>query len=151
MDIINLYTAPEIRIGVSSSVEDGLVADYASERSHELVGIEFWAAGKHLAPFCVTNEADVAKAEMEASKFPSKASYDRELDVLTFASKYEVAAKISAGGGIVAYFGYCDASCEPCEDCYDLVGFELHNASECLAPWFELNRGPFSAADRQSD
>ena len=36
-------------------------------------------------------------------------------------------------------------------EAYDLVGFELHNASEYLAPYFKLNRSPLATAEEQSD
>ena len=151
VDIMTIDTAPDIRVAVSSSAEDGLVADYGSEEAFDLVGIEFWAAGKHLAQFCALTESDVREAQRGASRFHVKAAYDLEADILTVKSRYEVAETVEAGGGIVAYFGYWDSSCEPCEKCYDFVGFELHNASECLAPYFKLNRAPLSAAGGDCD
>lgn len=147
VDIITVDTAPDIRIGVSSSVVDGLIADYKSEATRELVGIEFWAAHKHLAPFCASTEKEAAEARRAAQAFVVKTDYDREKDILTVSTSHEVSKKVDSGAGIIAYFGYWDSSCEPCEKCSDLVGFELHNASECLAPYFRLNRDPLDADD----
>ena len=145
-DIMAIDTAPDIRIAVSSDVEEGLVADYGSRERHDLVGIEFWSAGKHLAQFCALNEADVREAQKEVSRFHVNAAYDAEADILVVKGRYRVAKKVDAGSGIIGYFGYWDSSCEPCEECYDFVGFELHNASECLAPWFKLNRAPLQSS-----
>ncbi len=142
VDIMAIDTAPDIRIAVSSSVEDGLVADYGSEDGFDVVGIEFWAAGKHLAPFCALSEAEAVEARKAASKFSVKADYDKEFDTLKVTSRYEVAECSDVGGGITVFFGYWDDSCNPCKECCDMVGFELHNASECLAPYFQLNRAP---------
>ncbi len=146
VDIMVIDTEPDIRIAVSSSVVDGLVADYGSEDDFDVVGIEFWAAGKHLAPFCAPSEVKAVEAREAASEFYMKADYDKEADILTVKGKYEIAESRDAGSGIVTYFGYWDSACQPCQECYDLVGFELHNASECLAPWFRLNRAPLEAA-----
>ena len=151
VDILSLDTAPDIRVGVSSSVEDGLVADYKSEDGFDVVGIEFWAAAKHLAPFCAITEADAMQAQKEAAKFHSRAHYDKDADVLAVTSRFEISDKVDAGSGIIAYFGYWNTSCKPCNECYDLVGFELHNASECLAPYFKLNRAPLAAIGGSSD
>ncbi len=151
VDIMAIDTAPDIRAAVSSSAEDGLVADYGSEGGFDLVGIEFWAAGKHLAQFCASNEAEAVAAQGEASRFQVSAAYDKKADILTVKSRYEVAETVEAGGGIVAYFGYWDSSCEPCKQCYDFVGFELHNASECLAPYFKLNRVPLTVSGGDCD
>ena len=151
VDIMTIDTAPDVRIGVSSSVEDGLIADYRSEVARELVGIEFWAARKHLAPFCALTEREASEARRAAHAFAVKTDYDREKDILTVRTGHVVSKKVDSGAGIIAYFGYWDSSCEPCEKCSDLVGFELHNASEYLAPYFKLNRSPLATAEEQSD
>ena len=143
VDIMTIDTAPDIRIAVSSSAEDGLVADYATEGGFDVVGSEFWAAGKHPAPFCASTETADAEARKSAAISHVKNDYDRESDTLTVTSRYEVADTADVGSGVIANFGYWATLARPCKDCYDFVGFELYNASVCLAPYFKLNRAPW--------
>ena len=149
VDIMTIDTAPDIRIAVSSSAEDGLVVDYGSEGGYDVVGIEIHAVNESLAPFCALNETEAAQAQEKSDSTPGvRFSYDKNGDILSIKSKYEVVSTSEVGGGLIAHFGYWDPSYEKS---YGVVGIELHNASECLAPYFKLHRGPLAAAGRNSD
>jgi uncharacterized protein YuzE len=149
VDIMTIDTAPDIRIAVSSSAEDGLVVDYGSEGGYDVVGIEIHAAKESLAPFCALSETEAIRAQEKADSTPGvKFSYDKKADVLIIKSKYDIVSTSEVGGGLKAHFGNWDPTYEKS---YTVVGIELHNASECLAPYFKLNRAPLSAAGGDCD
>ena len=148
VDIMTIRLAPIAHIAVSSSIDFGLIADFGSEDGFDVVGVELPSAGKLLAPFCASNEKDAVKAESIASKFSIKYCYDKVSDILTVQTGYPSVSKSEVGSGLVAHFGYYDPACE---DTYDMVGFELHNASECLAPWFKLNRASLATGGGDGD
>ena len=147
-DIMTIDTANGIQIADSSSVEFGLVADFGSEDGMDVVGIEIHAVSQHLAPFCALTEAEAVKAQKAVTKFNIKYGYDKEADILTIHTQRDIVSSSNVGGGLVAYFGYDDVRYE---DTYDVVGVALHNASECLAPHFKLNRAPLAVAGGGSD
>ena len=140
VDIMVIDTKPKISIADSSSVDFGLVADFGSEAGYDVVGIELHSAGKLLAPFCASTSADAFRAQKAAAKFSIKYEYDQETDILSIKTGYDPVSSSDCGGGLIAHFGYWDPS--GAADSYDVVGIELHNASECLSPWFKLNRHP---------
>ena len=148
VDIMTIRVAPGVPIAVSSSLDFGLIADFGSEDGFDVVGVELPSAGKLLAPFCASNEKDAVKAEIIASRFSIKYRYDKTSDVLAVQTGYPSVSVSDVGGGLVAHFGYFDPAYE---DAYDVVGIELHNASECLAPWFKLNRAPLAVSGGDSD
>ena len=139
-DIMVIDTKPKISIADSSSVDFGLVADYGSEDGYDVVGIELHSVGKLLTPFCASTVADAFRAQKAAAKFSIKYEYDQKMDILSIKTGYDPVSASDCGGGLIAHFGYCDPS--GVADSYDVVGVELHNASECLSPWFKLNRAP---------
>jgi uncharacterized protein YuzE len=140
VDSMTIDAAPDIRIATSSSVDHCLIADYGSEDGYDVIGIELLAVGKLLAPFCASNKIDALKAQkVAATMAPLQADYDKEADTLTIQSGRDVEFKSDVGEGLIAYLGYEDYVYH---DRYDVVGIELHNASQCLAPWFRLNRAP---------
>ena len=139
-DIMVIDTKPEISIAVSSSIDFGLVADFGSEAGCDVVGIELHSAGKLLVPFCALTGDDALRAQKAAAKFSIKYGYDQETDILSIKTGYNPVSASDCGGGLIAHFGYWDPS--GAADSYDVVGVELHNASECLLPWFKLNRAP---------
>ena len=145
-DIMTIDTAPNIRIAVSSSVDFGLVADFGSEDGYDVVGVEIHSVGKLLAPFCALTNADAIRAQKAVAKFSIKYGYDKEADVLSIKTGYDPVSSSDCGGGLIAHFGYWDPTCAA--DSYDVVGIELRNASECLGPWFILNRSPLPGAAR---
>ena len=79
---------------------------------------------------------------------PLKAEYNRAEDILTISAGLTVYQSFYGGHGFIAHLGYQN---DPYIRKYSVVGFELHNASECLAPYFKLNRAPLSAAGGDCD
>ncbi len=149
VDIMTIDTAPDIRIAVSSSAEDGLVVDYGSEGGYDVVGIEIHAVKENLAPYCALSEAENIRAQEKADSTAGvRFSYDKKSDVLLIIGKYDIVSTSDLGGGLKAHFGYWDPSYEKS---YTVVGIELHNASDRLAPWFQLNRAPLAASGRDPD
>ena len=148
-DIMTIDTGPKVSIAVSSSVDFALVADFGSESGYDVVGIELHSVGKLLAPFCALTSADAIRAEQAAAKFSIKYGYDHETDILSIKTGYDLVAASDCGGGLIAHFGYWDPACAA--DSYDVVGVEIRNASECLSPWFKLNRAPLPMAGRGPD
>ena len=146
VDIMVIDTAPNIRIADSSSVDFGLVADFGSEDGYDVVGVELHSAGKLLAPFCALTGDDALRAQMAVAKFSIKYGYDKETDVLSIKTGYDPVSSSDCGGGLIAHFGYWDPACAA--DSYDVVEVELRNASECLAPYFKLNRAPLPGVAR---
>ena len=126
------------KTATSSSIDFGLIADYGNEEGHDVVGIELMSAGKLIAPFCALELAGFRELQEVASNVKSlKTAYDEEADILTINTTRDIEFLFDVGGGLIAYMGYENNACR---DAYDVVGLELHNASELLAPWFRLNR-----------
>ena len=149
VDIMTIDTAPDVRITVSSSPEDGLVVEYGSEDRWDVVGIEIHAVIESLAPFCALSQAEAARAQEKSDATPGvRFSYDKEMDILAIKSKHKTVSTSDVGSGLIAHFGYWDPSYEKS---YTVVGIELHNASERLAPWFKLNRAPLAVSDGGCD
>lgn len=149
VDIMTIDTAPDIRIKVSSSPEDGLVVDYGSEDRRDVVGIEIHAVRESLGPFCALSRDEAVQAQEKSNSTPGvRFSYDKEMDILVIKSNHKTVSRSDVGGGLIAHFGYWDPSYEKS---YTVVGIELHNASECLAPYFKLNRAPLTVSDGGSD
>ena len=147
VDALVLYTGSSIV--TSSSVEDCLIADFGSEDGFDVVGIEFLAFGKLMAPLCQSADSDVLKARENVSIMaPLKADYDRDGDILIVKSGRPVEFPYEVESGLTVLMGYENSLHT---DRYSVVGFELHNASECLAPYFKLNRLPLAASDEDSD
>ena len=147
VDALVLYSGS--RIVTSSSVEDCLIADYGSEDGFDVVGIEFLAFSKLVAHLCDPRGYSYREAEKYASTLaPLKADYDREKDVLTVKSGHPVEFPYKVESSLIVHMGYEDSLYT---ERYSVVGFELHNASECLAPYFKLNRAPLAATGSSSD
>ena len=147
VDILTISTG--LKIATSSSVEFGLIADYGSEDGYDVVGIELMSAGKLIAPFCAINPVDSFRLQEIAAKIKSlKTNYDKDADILTINTNRGVEFSFAVGDVLIAYMGYDDSLYT---DCYDVVGVELRNASECLSPWFKLNRAPMTAAGGGAD
>lgn len=136
VDILTFDTG--LQTAISSSIDFGLIADYGSEEGYDVVGIELMSAGELIAPFCASDLAGSHKSREAASKIKSlKIAYDKEADILTINTTRDIEFSFDAGDGLIAYMGYENNAYR---DAYDVVGIELHNASELLAPWFRLNR-----------
>ena len=147
VDILTVDTGLEI--AVSSGVDFGLIADFGSEEGCDVVGIELMSARKLIAPFCAVNSAGLLSSQdAETSIKTLKTNYDVKSDILSVRSTRKAEFSLEVCDGLLVFMGYED---EAYKDRYDMVGFELHNASECLAPWFKLNRNPLSSADSQSN
>lgn len=149
VDIMAINIEPQIKIAVSSSVDFGLVADFGSEDGYDVVGVELHSAGKLLAPFCALTNADAIQAQKAVAKFSIKYGYDQETDILSIKTGYDPVSSSDCGGGLIAHFGYWDPACAA--DSYDVVGIELRRASECLAPYFKLNRASLPAVGGDAD
>ena len=147
VDILTVDTG--LKIATSSSVDFGLIADYGSEKGYDVVGIELMSARKLIAPFCTVNSKDFLALQEVASKIKTlKAEYDVEADILRISTTREVEFPYKVGDGLIAFMGFEDARYQ---DSYDVVGIELHNASECLAPYFKLNRAPLTVSGGDCD
>ncbi len=146
VDILTVDTGRPIAI--SSSIDFGLVADYGSEESCDVVGIEIMSAGKLIAPFCAVNYKDFLALKNTASMIKSlDAEYDKEADVLKISTTRNAEFQYEVSDELTACLGYEDSACQ---DTYDMVGFELRNASELLSPYFKLNRAPLITAGGNS-
>ena len=147
VDILRLYTG--VNIAVSSSIDFGLVADYGSEDGYDVVGIELMSAKNLIAPLCAGSSKDLlGLREIESKGSSWTSEYDPEADVLRIGTAREVEFPYRVSDALIAHMGFEDRSNR---EAYDLVGFELHNASEYLAPYFKLNRSPLATAEEQSD
>ena len=151
VDSLTIDAGKSISIEVSSSVEDCLVGDFGSDEGRDVVGIELLGAAKLLRQFCSSGNwgGEVFDSKKAATAMaPLKPEYSADADILTVSAGRAVEQSHEVGTGFVAHLGYAR---EGLSDKYSVVGFELHNASECLAPWFKLNRAPLSGADGQAD
>ena len=118
--------------------DTGVVGDFSSENGTDVVGIELLAAAKLLAQFCAVNESDALDSWKAASNMaPLRADFDKSADILTISTGRTAERSLEVGTGFVAHLGYANKAYIKK---YSVVGFELHNASECLAPYFKLNR-----------
>lgn len=149
VDSLTIDAGDDIHIAVSSCVEDCLVGDFGSESRTDVVGIELLAARKLLAQFCAVNESEARKSRSAASAMaPLKADYNGVDDILTISAGPAAERLFKVSDGFVAHLGFSNKAYI---DKYSVVGFELHDASERLAPWFRLNRAPLSAAGGDGD
>ena len=148
-DSLTIDSGEDVRIAVSSSVEDCLVGDFGGDSETDVVGIELLAAGKLLAQYCAATEVDANNSMQVASAMaPLKVEYDKGRDVLTVSTGRSVELLSVVGPGLIAHLGFEKKSSFKK---YSVVGFVLHDASEFLSPWFELNRTPLAASGRDSD
>ncbi len=82
--------------------------------------------------YCAVNESDALDSLKAASDMaPLRADYDKSADILTISTGRAAERSHDVGTGFVAHLGYANKAYIKK---YSVVGFELHNASECLAP-----------------
>ena len=149
VDSLTIDARDGVRIAMSSCVEDCLVGDFSSENGTDVVGIELLAAAKLLAQFCAVNESDALDSWKAASDMaPLRADFDKSADILTISTGRTAERSLEVGTGFVAHLGYANKAYIKK---YSVVGFELHNASECLAPYFKLNRAPLTVSGGDCD
>lgn len=79
---------------------------------------------------------------------PLRADYDKSADILTISTGRAAERSLEVGTGFVAHLGYANKAYIKK---YSVAGFELHNASECLAPYFKLNRAPLTVSGGDCD
>ena len=150
VDSLTIDARDDIRIAVSSCVEDCLVGDFGTENDTDVVGIELLAAGKLLAQFCAVSESDALNNSRKAASdmAPLRADYDKSADILTISTGRIIELSFQVETGFIAHLGYANKTYA---NKYSVVGFELHNASECLAPHFKLNRVPLTVSGGDCD
>lgn len=151
IDSLIIDAGKSVKIEVSSSVEDCLVGDFGCSERKDVVGVELLGAAKLLGQFSAGTGWGLAVSdpkESASAMSPLKAEYSADTDILTVSAGRTVELSQQIAAGFFAYLGYAR---EGRSKNYSVVGFELHNASECLAPWFKLNRALLSGPDSQSD
>ena len=88
VDSLTIDAKDDVKIAVSSCVENCLVGDFRSENNADVVGMELLAAGKLLAQFCTVNESEVLDSWKAASDMvPLWADYDKSSDILTIGTR----------------------------------------------------------------
>ena len=125
------------------------MGDFSVESGGGVAGIELLAAGKLLSQYCAGTAIDTDKSSKSASEMaPLKVEYDKGQDILTVSTGRSIELSSEVVQGFIAHLGYATKNRSKK---YSVVGFELHNASVCLNPWFKLNRAPLATSGDDSD